>query len=301
MFDHSWVRYRLADPVERVGTEFDIHHSAKIHTGIGRIDMFDPINRPIQGFKHVADDMQAVNKRPCPMRFDHDPIELICHVIARERVPRNRQTTKRKANPKFWILVVFVRPLDKVVINIVASDQRFAIRLGDDHAALADTVSFIISVEPVVANNCATGPTQNTKVLEPNGPIVTNFCVICIGVEPDGNPVFNWNWLLVRDKLAPVNLQPLTALMRRCDATVKRSVDIAICDLERHACFGKHDPTRLTLTLKINLGQLERCQLVEPTEIQQVFEPGKGISLRSFSIKDAAGLASPVAGQHQPS
>ena len=80
---------------------------------------------------------------------------------------------------------MFVRPLDKVVFDIVSVNCAFAVGLSEDQTRIPNSVGFTIAVEPVVATDQVSTSCKNAKMAGMNAAVVANFKVVSGRVKTD--------------------------------------------------------------------------------------------------------------------
>ena len=80
---------------------------------------------------------------------------------------------------------MFVRQLNEVIIDVIPSDDGFAVGQREDYTAKTYTICRLIPMKPVIASHQIAGPCQHTKMLKQSRTIVADFHVVCIGIEPD--------------------------------------------------------------------------------------------------------------------
>jgi hypothetical protein len=118
--------------------------------------------------------------------FNHDPTEPISTVVDSKNITGDGQTTKGIFRREIWFGVVLIGHFDKRVIDIIARDDRFYVRIGEYEACQTWTVCVCVALEPMVARKQMTIPEQDTRVAEPLETIVADLGVIGVYIERDG-------------------------------------------------------------------------------------------------------------------
>ena len=179
---------------------------------------------------------------------------------------------------------MFIGPFDKVVIDVIAGDRGHAVRRGDDNPAFAHAQRGLITVEPVIANNCRSGPAQNAEMLEHHNPVFPQFDIIGICIQRDGRAVCNIQRLLIRQKLAPINQHALTARSDRGNPPILWLGQKTIPQMKGQPLPGQQYAAGNAVALKIDITEYQVGQICIAREIQQIFEPPKGKDLRTRRV-----------------
>ena len=73
---------------------------------------------------------------------------------------------------------MLIRPLDKAVINVVACNHRFHIRIRQDEARNTRPVRHVIALEPMVPDDQMAVPMQHHCRAKPLEPIIPDLCIV---------------------------------------------------------------------------------------------------------------------------
>ena len=123
------------------------------------------------------------------------------------------------------------------------------------------------------------GARQNAEMREPRDTVVADLGIIGVDIENQRGAILGRQALFVREELAAVNLQILTATPRRGDAAILWPVDHRIAQKEGLARRGKVDAATVADAQELDVVDLEFRQAAgQAAEIQHVFVALEGES-----------------------
>ena len=280
MLDQQGAARRLADPVEGVRFKADVLETGIVQRRIGGIHPLDPLDRHFAAAKDVADHRQARDEMPRAPRRHHDPGKPRPHRLRDEDVSGDRQSAKAVLGVVVGLIGMFVRHLDKTVVQIVAGDRRHAVRRRQHDARAAGAGWLVITLKEVVADDQMSAALHDGGAGKAGGAAAANLHIVLVDVQDNGGAVLGRNRLLVRQELAGVDDQPLTALIVRGDRAILRPVEHAIGQPEYAAGRGQHHAAGIAAAQDFKVYQLELGQIAKARKVEHVFVALKSMAAR---------------------
>ena len=239
MFQSTGIIDWIVDGVERIAMHHDIARLSVVQGGEGIVHRFDPINWPVNRPKDISRHRQPMQKMAGPIGFNHQKAKPRGHIIGGKNIAGDGQSPKGILVGKGRVRLIFIGPFNEIIVDIIPSNQSFAICCGKDDSTLAHPVGFFVSVKPVIARNHRPRFIQNAKMLEMHGPTVADFNVIFVGVKSNGDPVLHLERAFIGNELAAIKHHPLAGRPGRGDPAVFGLDDQAIPEVEGLAIGGQ--------------------------------------------------------------
>ena len=256
--------------MEGVLAEVDDAVAARIEGGEGVVHPFDPVDIAVERAEDIADDGQAMDVMARPARRDHQPAEMRGDVVHGEDVAGDGEAAEGEAAAEGGLGVMFVRPFDEAVVDVIAGEQRLHIGRGQHDAGPSGAIGRIIALEEMVAHKEMPGAPHDGEGRETDDAVATDLGVVGVDVQRNRGAVLCGEVEFVRLELAGIDHQALTARADGGDAPVARAVEDAIVDPERKPDLGQHQPACDAAAIEFDFAEFDPAEVFETAEINQV-------------------------------
>ena len=217
---------------------------------------------------------------PRPARRHDDPTEGAAHIDGHEGVPGDRQATEGQLVAETRFGIMFVRPFEKAVVDIVPRHKAARMGRGEDDPRPPQARHLIVALKEVVPKDDMPRSAKDREMGKAHDAVVAQLGIVRVHVQGDGRAGLGGNVQFVRLELAAIHHQTLTAGPYGGDPPVKRPVEDAIVHPQRKADLGQHQTACDAQTVELDLAELDAAEVLERGQVDQIAIPTEGEAAR---------------------